>query len=58
MKRNDPEHDRLPTYYSRREMLQGFANGFGMLGLAGLLADEAKADAAHADEEFGHSVGG
>ena len=31
--------------HSRRQMLRQFANGFGMLGLAGLLADEAKADA-------------
>src|SRR5437870_1103959 len=29
--------------FTRREMLQRFANGFGMLGLAALLADEAKA---------------
>jgi hypothetical protein len=49
MKRNDPEHDRLPAYYSRREMLQGFANGFGMLGLAGILAEEAKAGTVSAD---------
>jgi hypothetical protein len=30
---------------SRRQMLARFASGFGMLGLAGLLADEARADA-------------
>jgi hypothetical protein len=29
---------------NRRQALQHFANGFGMLGLASLLADEAKAD--------------
>ncbi len=28
------------AYYSRREMLRRFANGFGMLGLAGLMVDE------------------
>ena len=31
---------------SRRQMLRQFANGFGMIGLAGLLADEARADTA------------
>ena len=31
---------------NRREALAKFANGFGMLGLASILADEAKADAA------------
>jgi hypothetical protein len=31
---------------NRRQMLRQFANGFGMLGLAGLLADEARASSA------------
>lgn len=30
--------------FDRRQMLRQFANGFGMLGLAGLLADEARAN--------------
>jgi len=33
---------------SRRRVLGTFANGFGVLGLAALLADEARADAAAA----------
>ncbi|HZY88962.1 MAG TPA: DUF1501 domain-containing protein, partial [Gemmataceae bacterium] len=33
----------------RRQMLGRFANGFGLLGLAGLLADEARANPAAAD---------
>src|SRR5579871_2258621 len=34
----------LPSAISRRQMLARFANGFGMLGLAGLLAEEARAN--------------
>ncbi len=33
---------------SRRQALKGFANGFGMLGLAGLLADSVVAEPARA----------
>ena len=44
MKFNDPNHNRLPTAYSRREMLEMCGTGFGMLGLASLLSEEAKAD--------------
>jgi hypothetical protein len=44
MRQDDPLHNRLAGTLSRREMLQTFASGFGMLGLAGLLADEAAAD--------------
>ena len=36
---NSPDFGRIPPVYSRRQMLGFFANGFGMLGLAGLLAD-------------------
>ena len=39
---NNPCRERRPN---RRQALARFANGFGMLGLAALLADEAKADA-------------
>src|SRR4051812_20617723 len=35
----------LPTPLNRRQALRHVANGFGMLGLAALLAEEAKADA-------------
>ena len=45
MKRNDPAHDTRPAFLTRREMLRVCGNGFGMLGLAGLLADQARADA-------------
>jgi hypothetical protein len=38
---NDPRESYRPN---RREALATFANGFGLLGLASLLADEAKAD--------------
>ncbi len=34
-----------PQPPSRRQVLRGFANGFGLVALAGLLADEARADA-------------
>src|SRR5258708_6839876 len=37
----------MPTL-SRREMLGRFANGFGLLGLASLLAENARADTAGA----------
>ena len=43
MKRNHPLHNARPARLSRREMLRYCANGFGMLGLSALLADEARA---------------
>ena len=43
MKQTDPMHNRPAGFLSRREMLQSFASGFGMLGLASLLAEEAGA---------------
>jgi hypothetical protein len=43
MKQSDPRHNLPSIYLSRREMLRGFANGFGMLGLASLLAEETAA---------------
>jgi hypothetical protein len=42
MKASDIMLQRLPSF-SRRQMLGRFANGFGLLGLAGLLADESRA---------------
>jgi hypothetical protein len=38
-----------PETLDRRRMLRQFANGFGMLGLAGLLAEEARANPIAAD---------
>ncbi|MCA9418096.1 MAG: DUF1501 domain-containing protein, partial [Candidatus Omnitrophica bacterium] len=38
-----------PDFYSRRQVLKSFANGFGMLGLAGLFGDTGFAAAAGAD---------
>jgi hypothetical protein len=35
----------MTTQPDRRQMLRHFANGFGLIGLAGLLADEARAAA-------------
>lgn len=43
MRQDDPNHSVYPVSVSRREMLRNFASGFGMLGLAGLLAEEARA---------------
>ncbi len=43
MKATDPGHGMRPRYMSRREMLRHCANGFGMLGLAALLAEDASA---------------
>src|SRR4051812_19769372 len=43
---NPPGDPAMQPTPSRRQMLRQFANGFGMLGLAGLLADEARADTA------------
>ncbi len=43
MKQSDPLHGIMPQFLSRREMLKYAANGFGMLGLAGLLAEDASA---------------
>src|ERR1044071_8195932 len=40
MKQSDPLHNLKPSFLTRREMLRYCANGFGMLGLAGLLAEE------------------
>src|ERR1700722_2225372 len=40
MKQTDPRHNRIHTGLTRRDMLGQFANGFGMLGLAGLLAEQ------------------
>ncbi len=40
MKLHDPRHNRMSAALSRREMLGGFANGFGMLGLASVLAEQ------------------
>lgn len=42
MKRNHPLHNAQPALLSRREMLRYCANGFGMLGLSALLADESR----------------
>src|SRR6266851_55351 len=36
-------HEPNMSHLTRREMLRRFANGFGMIGLAGLLASEARA---------------
>jgi len=49
MKQSDPRHNRAPVPVSRREMLRICGSGFGMLGLAGLMADEARAESASAD---------
>ena len=43
MKQTDPRHNRPPIPVTRREMLQMCGTGFGMLGLSGLMADEANA---------------
>ncbi|HEY2155129.1 MAG TPA: DUF1501 domain-containing protein [Isosphaeraceae bacterium] len=40
------DRPRVALGLSRREVLSRFANGFGLLGLASLLADEAEADTA------------
>ena len=45
MKQTDPQHGVRPQFLSRREMLRYAANGFGALGLASLLSDEACAAA-------------
>ncbi|HLK58530.1 MAG TPA: DUF1501 domain-containing protein [Chthonomonadaceae bacterium] len=45
MKETDPAHNRRPIAVTRRDMLTQFASGFGMLGLASLLKEEARADA-------------
>src|SRR5689334_9452986 len=42
MKQTDPRHNRPPIPVTRREMLQMCGGGFGMLGLSGLLANEAR----------------
>ena len=47
MKQNDPQHGTMPQLYTRRDMLRTCGSGFGMLGLASLLGEEAlAADAA------------
>ncbi len=38
------------SMFDRRRILRHFANGFGMLGLAGLLADEARANSVAAND--------
>ena len=43
MKQTDPRHNVMATPISRREMLQVCGSGFGLLGLAGVLAQEAGA---------------
>src|SRR3989440_7079022 len=43
MKQSDPRHGLRPEFLTRREMIRYAANGFGSLGLAALLNDEAKA---------------
>ena len=43
MKQSDPRHHAVTFGYSRREVLRNFANGFGLLGLAGLLAQDSSA---------------
>lgn len=43
MKQTDPRHNTRPAIYSRRDMLRICGNGFGILGLASLLQDEAAA---------------
>ena len=48
MKQSDPAHGIRPRFMNRREMLQYCANGFGMLGLTALLADESRAQGASA----------
>jgi hypothetical protein len=45
MKQTDPRHAIRPQFLSRRELLRYCANGFGMLGLSALLAEEARASA-------------
>jgi len=39
MKRTDPRHARINRPGSRRQLLQDFASGFGMMALSGLLAE-------------------
>ncbi|MDF2439850.1 MAG: hypothetical protein JWN98_834 [Abditibacteriota bacterium] len=46
MKQNDPRHNWKPEHMTRREMLRYCANGFGTLGLAALLTEEAGAASA------------
>jgi hypothetical protein len=43
MKQTDPRHNLKPAIYSRRDMLRFCGTGFGMLGLASLLSEEAAA---------------
>lgn len=38
MKRTDPEHNASPVFLTRREMIRAVGGGFGMVGLAGVLA--------------------
>jgi hypothetical protein len=40
VKQNDPRHNRIATGLSRRDMLGQFANGFGLLGLAGIFSEQ------------------
>src|SRR5438105_15114439 len=41
------DYFRAPDRFNRRELIRHFANGFGMLALASLVTDEAKAAAAN-----------
>src|SRR5438105_7112883 len=41
------DYFRAPDRFNRRELIRHFANGFGMLALAGLLTDEARAASAN-----------
>ena len=43
MKQTDPDHNMMPQLYTRRDILRTCGSGFGLLGLAGLLAEEAQA---------------
>ena len=43
MKRTDPDHNRVAVGLSRRQMLESFASGFGMLGLASVAQAESTA---------------
>ncbi len=43
MKQNDPQHNRIPQMFTRRDMLRQCGSGIGMLGLAGLVAQESRA---------------
>src|SRR5207302_7095235 len=56
MKQTDPGHGVRPNFLSRREMLEYCANGFGMLGLTALLADQASAGQTAAPSSIVHRL--